>query len=112
MGFASWIRLRIGGRKGLLVEGIASGRERRASGESIAQRSRRSQRGIADWRAEGLLVDSSLLGGKDAHRGRASHRGHGGHRGGLRIGGGKGFGGKHRFWAGKTRVGEEHRTEG
>jgi hypothetical protein len=53
---------------------VVSGRERHASGKSIAQRSRRSQRRIeVGWR--------------------------------------KAFGGKRGFWAGKTRIGEEHRTE-
>ena len=62
-----------------LVESIASGRERCASGESIAQRSRR---GIEDWRAEGLLVDCIASGrekrasGKSiAQRARRSQRG-------------------------------------
>ena len=44
----------------LLVDGLASGRERRVSGESIAQRSRRSQRG--DWEGERLLVDGLVSG--------------------------------------------------
>ena len=61
-------------------------RERREEGKSIAQRSRRSQRGNLGWRAEGPLV--KMVGsvrerreeGKDAKRG-------------------------------KTRRGERHRTE-
>src|SRR5271154_4811836 len=52
-------------------------------GESIAQRSRRSQRG--NLRSDGatLLVDSIASGRERPASGKASHRGHGGHRGGI-----------------------------
>jgi hypothetical protein len=52
--------------EGLLVESVVLGGKDTHLGESIAQRSRRSQRGLEDWRADG---------------------------------------GKRGFWAGKTRIG-------
>ena len=51
-------------------------------GESIAQRSRRSQRG--DWVGRrDALVDTVASGRETRELGKASHRGHGGHRGGI-----------------------------
>jgi hypothetical protein len=53
------------------VDGLASGRERHALGKSIAQRARRSQRGMeAGWR-NALGWTAWLLGGKDAHLGKS-----------------------------------------
>ena len=102
---------RLGGET-RLVDGLASGRERHALGKSIAQRARRSQRGMeAGWR-NALGWTAWLPGGKDTLWERASHRGHGGHKGGWRLGGETRFGGRLGFWAGKTRFGKEHRTEG
>jgi hypothetical protein len=74
--------------------------------ESIAQRSRRSQRRIKVRLRKALWWTAWLLGGKDTH--------HGEHRtevtevteGGLRFGCGRLFGGQLGFWAGKTRIGE------
>src|ERR1700760_4743943 len=67
---------------------MADGRETREFGESIAQRSRRSQRG-EDYRGEASATPW-LMGEKRANLGKASHRGHGGHRGGGLSG--RGFG--------------------
>ena len=84
------------------VDGLASRRGRHALGKSIAQRARRSQRGMeAGWR-NALGWTAWLPGGKDTLWERASHRGHGGHRGGWRLGGETRFGGRLGFWAGKT----------
>ncbi len=108
--------------------------------ESIAQRSRRPQRG---WRlhGEGSLVDSLASGREKRASGKASHRGHGGHRGdggcmeevlwwtawlldgknahrgkhrtevteateGMEAAWRRFFGGQLGFWTGKTRIGE------
>jgi hypothetical protein len=63
----------------------ADGRETRGSGESIARRSQRPQRGeLALW-TRGLGGHRWLVGEKHADRGKASHRGHGGHRGGIGV---------------------------
>ena len=57
------------------MDGLASGRERHALGKSIAQRARRSQRGMeAGWR-NALGWTAWLPGGKDTLWERASHRG-------------------------------------
>jgi hypothetical protein len=67
---------------------VADGRETRELGTSIAQRSRRSQRGEDYWGE--ASATPWLMGGKCANWGQASHRGHGGHRGGALWG--RGFG--------------------
>ena len=77
--------------------------------ESIAQRSRRSQRRNWGW-GERSLADAWLPCENEvkesiAQRARRSQRG-------IEDWRAEGaFGGRHRFWAGKTRVGGEHRTE-
>ena len=94
------------------LDGLASGRERHALGKSIAQRARRSQRGMdAGWR-NALGWTAWLPGGKDTLWERASHRGHGGHKGGWTLGGETRFGGRLGFRAGNTRIRKKHRTEG
>jgi hypothetical protein len=66
-----------------------------------------------DLRFDGptLLVDGMASGRERRASGKASHRGHGGHRGGFEVRRPNAFGGQHGFWAGKTRIGEKHRTE-
>ncbi len=55
--------------------------------ESIAQRSRRPQRGDLGLRAKLLPGDASGLDARNTRKGKASHRGHRGHRGGLGVAG-------------------------
>jgi hypothetical protein len=93
-----------------LVDSLDSGRERHASGESIAQRSRRSQRGIVVGRWKAFGGQLGFWAGKTRIRGD--------HRTevtevtegdcGWTV---EGIGGQLRFWAGKTRIRREHRTE-
>ncbi len=74
--------------------------------KSIAQRSRRSQRGIwGDGRA-GFGWSSSLLGGKLAFRESIAQRSRRPQRGILGAMVRAGLGGRRRFWAGNTRFGE------
>jgi hypothetical protein len=66
-----------------LVNTAASVREL-AKRESIAQRSRRSRRGI---RVDGrnLVGEHGGFCARTTRRGKASHRGHGGHGGGIGV---------------------------
>jgi hypothetical protein len=73
--------------------------EKRTPGESIAQRSQRSQRGDRDW--SGLWATPAASGRETRARGKASHRGHGGHRGGWAVA--RVFFGRHR-----RLLGEKH----
>jgi hypothetical protein len=72
-------------------------------GESIAQRSRRSQRGTGQW--PGVLWRRPWHLGRNTRKGKASHRGHGGHRGGMASG---------RVFFGRYRrlLGEKHTLGG
>ena len=62
---------------------LAASGEKHATGESIAQRSQRSQRGIGIG-GESCSVDARGFKARSTRQGKASHRGH---RGGLGIGG-------------------------
>jgi hypothetical protein len=75
---------------------MASGRERRAIGESIAQRSLRSQRGIEGGR-HGFWAGKTR--NREEHRTEVTEV----TEGGLRLCGGRFFGGRLGFRAGKTR---------
>ena len=55
-------------------------------GESIAQRSRRSQRGNLGMAADSFGEHQGFLGEHQGNSGKASHRDHGGHRGGIEGG--------------------------
>ena len=68
---------------GLEMPGRA-GREAREIGESIAQRSRRPQRGIRGLSLGTCFGDAGACRARTREMGKASHRGHGGHGGGLR----------------------------
>ena len=61
----------------------ASGARTALQGESIAQRSRRPQRGMIETEAvsEAAPGDTTVSVRERLSRGKASHRGHGGHRG-------------------------------
>jgi hypothetical protein len=84
--------------------------EKHALEESIAQRSRRSQRGDGLW-WQGVLWATPAASGRETRAGgKASHRGHEGHRGGMGCGG-------RVLWATpaasgrETRAGGKHRTK-
>ena len=75
------------------MDGVADGREAREVGESIAQRSRRSQRGGIGVGRGRLSVGGVADGRETRDEGKASHRGYGGHRGGNWRWAWKAFGG-------------------
>jgi hypothetical protein len=62
--------------------------ERHAKTESIARRSRRSQRVELDWSAD-VWREHRSLSARVTRKRKASHRGHGGHRGGIGLVGGR-----------------------
>jgi hypothetical protein len=86
-----------------LVDSMASGRERRASGKSIAQR---SQRGREVRGCNAFWWTAWLLGGKHPPRGKHRTEVTEVTEGDLRFDGATLFGGQISFWAGKTHVGQ------
>jgi hypothetical protein len=93
------------------VDARAFGRELRAMwGKSIAQRSRRSQRGNWGWGVKRFLVDTGAFGRRMRPWGKASHGVHGGHGEELGFGRERSLVDTGAFGR-ECALGEKHRTE-